>query len=431
MTDLLERSARFIDDDTYEGPRSINPVDGQLNEVGDGIAMVTAFSHVVALSTDDGLLLFDTSGGPFGDAVVEALDAWADDPVHTVVYTHGHLDHVGGGGAIRDRTVERGAPPPHVVGHARVPVRFDRYHLTAGWNATINARQFGGRRVRIADAWTVDWVRPDTVVEDRLDLGVGGLRVELRHALGETDDHLWAWLPERRILCTGDFLIWVFPNAGNPQKVQRYPSEWAAALREMAALEPELLCPAHGLPIAGTDRIQRVLGETATVLEDLVSQTLALMNDGAGLDTILHTVRPPEGLMDRPYLRPTYDEPEFVVRNIWRLYGGWYDGNPANLKPAPEDVVAVELARLAGGSAALALRAQEVADAGDLRLACHLVELAARATPTSTEIHAARAEIYRRRRDEETSLMSKGVFGEAAERSAAIATEGEEPSESP
>jgi len=24
-----------------------------------------------------------------------------------------------------------------------------------------------------------------------------------------------------------------------------------------------------------------------------------------------------------------YDDPEFVVHNIWRLYGGWYDGNPA------------------------------------------------------------------------------------------------------
>ena len=50
---------------------------------------------------------------------------------------------------------------------------------------------------------------------------------------------------------TGDFVIWNFPNAGNPQKVQRYPIEWAAALRAMIAKEPELLLPAHGLPIAG------------------------------------------------------------------------------------------------------------------------------------------------------------------------------------
>ena len=28
-----------------------------------------------------------------------------------------------------------------------------------------------------------------------------------------------------------------------------------------------------------------------------------------------------------------------IVRNIWRLYGGWYDGNPARLKPAPDEAL--------------------------------------------------------------------------------------------
>ena len=54
-------------------------------------------------------------------------------------------------------------------------------------------------------------------------------------------------------------MTWLFPNAGNPQKVQRYPVEWAAALRSMVALGPELLLPAHGLPIEGRERIETVL----------------------------------------------------------------------------------------------------------------------------------------------------------------------------
>ena len=67
-------------------------------------------------------------------------------------------------------------------------------------------------------------------------------------------------MPERRAICAGDLLIWVFPNAGNPQKVQRYPHEWALALRTMAALRPELVLPAHGEP---TDR-------SAIVVEDII-----------------------------------------------------------------------------------------------------------------------------------------------------------------
>ena len=64
---------------------------------------------------------------------------------------------------------------------------------------------------------------------------------ELRHARGETDDATWTWIPELKALHPGDLFIWAVPNAGNPQKVQRYLSDWATALREMAALEPELL----------------------------------------------------------------------------------------------------------------------------------------------------------------------------------------------
>ncbi len=111
-----------------------------------------------------------------------------------------------------------------------------------------------------------------------------------------------------------------------------------------------------------------------------------------------------------PYLRPIYDEPEFVVRNIWRYYGGWYDGDPSHLKPAPAAVLAEELAALAGGATRLAERARELAAAGDLRLAGHLAELAAQAAPDDKGVHAVRAEVFGARAREEASTMSKGIF---------------------
>jgi len=36
-----------------------------------------------------------------------------------------------------------------------------------------------------------------------------------------------------------------------------------------------------------------------------------------------------------------YDEPEFIVHNIWRLYGGWWT-QPATLKPANDRRIALE-----------------------------------------------------------------------------------------
>jgi alkyl sulfatase BDS1-like metallo-beta-lactamase superfamily hydrolase len=249
----------------------------------------------------------------------------------------------------------------------------------------------------------------------------GALTFELHHARGETDDATWAWIPELRALCTGDLFIWNAPNAGNPQKVQRYPQEWARALRAMRELDADLLLPGHGVPIVGAERVSQALGETAELLETLTEQTLELMNAGARLDDIVHTVRAPEHLLARPYLQPLYDEPEFVVRNLWRQFGGWYDQNPAHLKPAPDAALAAEVAALAGGPQALAARAAELLAAGEDRLAGHLAEWAAQAAPEDREIAAVRADVYARRAANEHSTMAKGVFAWAASESRAQA----------
>jgi hypothetical protein len=189
-------------------------------------------------------------------------------------------------------------------------------------------------------------------------LEAGGTRLELSHARGETDDHTWLWWPARRTLFTGDLFFWVAPNAGNPQKVQRYAAEWARALRTMAGRGAELLIPGHGVPILGAARVRQTLEDTAEWLETLERETVTRMNAGLALDQILAEVRPPAHLADRPYLQAVYDEPEYVVRNIWRLYGGWWDGQPAHLKPAREAEIGLEVAALAGGAEALSARAR-------------------------------------------------------------------------
>lgn len=282
--------------------------------------------------------------------------------------------------------------------------------MTAGYNAVVNRRQF-----RLADLeWPTEYRYPDETYHDRLDVEIGGECIELHHAKGETDDHTWSYLPRRRILCSGDLFVWCSPNAGNPQKVQRYPLEWANALREMLSLEVEVLLPGHGFPVLGADRVRQALGNTADLLESLVRQALEMMNAGARLDDLIHGVVPPRHLMELPYLRPIYDEPEFIVRNIWRQYGGWYDGNPANLKPAPDAALAGEVAALAGGANRLAERALELAGRGELRLAGHLAEMAALADPSNRATHEARAAVFAARSDEAASTMARGIFADAA-----------------
>ncbi|MGI8756134.1 MAG: alkyl sulfatase dimerization domain-containing protein [Acidimicrobiales bacterium] len=400
----------------------------ELSDLGDGLAFVESFSNVVAFRTDDGLVLFDSSSVFTARGVTASLRAWADDPVHTLVYTHGHVDHVGGSGHLVADGADRGHSAPRVIGHEAVADRFTRYRATNGWNLAINARQFGpnfGMGQPAQPGAAPNFLPANTVActetyRDALDVSVGGRDIELHHDKGETDDHTWAWIPAYRAVAVGDFVAWVFPNAGNPQKVQRYPSEWAAALRTMLTYEPELLLPAHGLAVAGKERVATVLGDLATALERLVADVVGAMNDGATLDEIIHAVRVDDDLLHRPWLRPIYDEPEFVIRNVWRLYGGWWDGDPAQLKPPPASVLAVELADLAGGADRLAARAQELSAAGEHRLACQLVELAA-GSSEDPGLWRLRATIYRDRAATESSLMAQGAFNETARSSDARA----------
>jgi alkyl sulfatase BDS1-like metallo-beta-lactamase superfamily hydrolase len=387
---------------------------GGLEELADGTAFVPSFANVSAFATDDGLVLVDTGSKMFARSVHAELRRWRADRLHTAVYSHGHIDHVFGVPVFEEEASDRGWPAPRVVAHEALSLRFDRYVLTAGYNAIINQRQFQAPGLR----WPTDYRYPDQTYRSFLPLEVGGEVFELHHARGETDDHTWTWVPARKVLACGDFFIWATPNAGNPQKVQRYPKDWAVALRTMTTLGAELLLPGHGLPIAGHDRIEQALSDTAELLESLHDQAVALMNDGARLDDLIHNVRPPAHLLERPYLRPVYDEPEFVVRNVWRQYGGWYDGNPANLKPAPEAALARELAALAGGASRLADRAlaltSEAADDIALRLAGHLAELAALADPSDRAVQQARAEVFEHRVAAEPSTMSRGLFSWAA-----------------
>ncbi len=373
--------------------------------VAPGCYFVSSFANITAFDTDDGLVLVDTGSFLLAEATRARLRQVTRAPVHTAVWTHGHVDHCFG----VDRYERDSGRRVHVIAHEAVPRRFERYRLMRGWNQAVNQRQF-----QTAAQFPGEFRAPDETYAEERTLVVGGRRFELHHALGETDDHTWVWVPDCGVACTGDLFIWASPNCGNPQKVQRYPREWAAALRAIDRLGAEVLCPGHGVPIWGAAAVHRALDDTASLLESLVDQVVALMNAGAVLDEIVARVRAPDGLLARPYLAPIYDAPEFVVRNLYRLYGGWWDGNPAHLQPPRQAALARELAALAGGAPALAARARAVASAGDDALACELVELAAGAAPEDGAIRAARAEIYEARARRERSLMARGVYASAA-----------------
>ncbi|CAH1658378.1 Metallo-beta-lactamase superfamily protein [Hyphomicrobiales bacterium] len=382
---------------------------GAITPVADNIITVhtTYFcGSVTAIRTTDGLVLIDTAKPDTAQRTFEVIRSWDDSPVHTVIYTHGHIDHTSGIAVIDGEAEARGRPLPRIVGHRNVARRLQRYEDTRGFNSIAQGQQFN----LPGYVYPTGQRRPDTIYDDTLSLMIGGERIELFHGRGETDDATIVWLPERRVLASGDFVIWVFPNSGNPRKVQRYTAEWANALRRIESLKPDILIPGHGPVVFGEQRVSQMVRDGAEALEHLVRETLALMNRGATLDDILSRVKVPAAYTSKPYLLPKYDDPEFLVRGIYHLYGGWFDGNAAHLKPARAGDLARELAELAGGAGKLAGRAATLSEAGQSRLAVELAELAGAAAPDDREIQRMRAAVLDKAVEGERSLMGKAFL---------------------
>ncbi len=389
---------------------------GELEEIAPNVAFGRWLANFVVCKTNEGLVLIDTGACARQEQMLTLVRAYSTARIHTVIYTHGHLDHTGAMAHIAAEAAHNRVARPRVVGHRGITGRFDRYKRAAGYNRRADDLIFGG-----AAGWPADLVYPDTYFDHQLNVAAGAEKFQCHHARGETDDHCWVYIPSAKVLCTGDFFIWAAPAAGNPLRSQSYVRDWAEALRAMAKSGAEVLLPGHGSPIFGAIRIRQALNDTAEYLTQVHDQALALINRGAVLDEVIHDLKPPAALAEKPYLAPLFDDPQFAARSVWRVNCGWYDGVPAHLKPAPHADQAREIAELAGGYERLVQRALTRMEEGKMTLSCHLIEWAAAAAPDQTQVHAARARIYARRAEQSESTLSWRIFIAAAQESAARA----------
>jgi len=381
----------------------------KVEEVAPKVYCITAFGNVGFVITDEGVVVVDTAIYAMGETIREDIREVTDAPIHSVIYTHGHYDHAFGVSALLKDAEERGDPKPRIIGHENVVRRFNRYRELQSQQEFINRIQFDvPEEIMVVPR---EYHYPDVTYHDLFSFRLGDLTFELRFGMGETDDATWVWIPERRVVFSGDFVIWSCPNIGNPLKVQRYEVEWAEALEQMASLHPDVLVPGHGPTIRG-EEIQRVCLGTARALRHLHEEVVKHLKQGAWIEQILEEVRLPEDLAKEPYLAPIYGCPTFIVHGIHRRYAGWYDGNPSHLFPSWTRDIAKEVVALADGPKALLDRAEVLKDAGKIQLALHLVDFVLDNPETASlkEAHGLKADLLKARADAESSFIARNIF---------------------
>jgi alkyl sulfatase BDS1-like metallo-beta-lactamase superfamily hydrolase len=391
---------------------------GTVEPVGDGLAQFHGFCNVGFVWGNGAALVVDTSNPVLGRRAASALREATGDRLAAIVYTHGHVDHVGGAPAFLASAEQRGEPRPEVWGHESVPERLDRYLLTWGWNNEVNRRQF--QLPPGVDAFPRDFVHPDHTYRDTARIDLAGETVELHHARAETDDATWVWLPQREVALVGDLSVQSLPNTGNPNKPQRYTLGWAQALEAIAAKKPRVVVPGHGDPIRG-DHALEVLHETARALRFLHDAVVERLNAGQWPDEVVDAqIALPEDLATKPYLQPIYGCAPFVVRDVLRFYAGWWGGNPAELIPARRSDVARDVVEVAGREAIRA-KAEALRAAGELRRALHVAVLLTQADESDAEAQELVARICDAIVEIEPSFIARNFYLVAAAQARAAA----------
>ena len=323
------------------------------------VAIGYDLANTILVRTPAGNVIIDVSVSPIRAAPVHAaLAEVAPGPVAAVVYTHSHIDHVGGADVWAD------ASTPIWATDRFVDALFASYGAFRRIETLRGARQFGrhvsdallpcsslGRQVDIDAALRTGVLMPTNTFSGEASFVVGGVRFELHEAPGETEDQLFVWLPDRRVLMPGDNFYAAFPNLYTIRGSRPRPVDsWIDSLDAMRRLEPAVLVPSHTRPVVGEAEVARRLTAYRDGIQWVRDQVVRGANDGLGPDAIASVVGLPPSLAGSSDLLELYGQIDWSVRAIYGNELGWFDGRPEALYPISPSERARRLVELMGGA---------------------------------------------------------------------------------
>ena len=352
--------------------------------IGFGIA------NSIMVEGKEGNIIIDASDSVFeAEKIYSLFSKKNSNPIKAIIYTHNHGDHTFGTAFYVNNQDER----PQIIAHEDTDFYVQR--IMGILNPIITERSnrmFGtllseedlinvgiGPSLNVAKSPT-GYIRPDVIFNDNLELNIAGIKIELFHAPGETNDQLFVWLPDHKALLPGDNIYKTFPNLYTIRgTTHRDVIGWVNSIDHMKTFDAEFLFPSHTKPIIGKEEIKEILTIYRDAIQYIHDQTIRLMNEGLYPDQIAELIKLPEHIAKSPYLYEFYGTVRWSVKSIFNGYLGWFNGNPSELDPLSRKERAIRISKLAGGDQMLLEQLYSAVKKEDmqwaLELSDHLITL--------------------------------------------------------
>lgn len=354
--------------------------DPRVEEVADGIFVAIGYdlANVILVQTPKGNVLIDAAmSRPRAARAKAALLSRAPGAVVALIYTHSHIDHTGG-------AAELVAPETEIWATAAFTQSLlKQYGLFQPTEARRGARQFG-RHLQGDEPCSALGLRVDFEGARRTGLRLPtrqftgtqvldfGRRLELVEAHGETEDHLFVWVPDVSTLMAGDNYYDAFPNLYTLRGTRPRPvDDWIRSLDRMRERRPKVLVPSHTRPLVGAEQVEAHLRDYRDAIQWVRDEVVRRTNDGGHIDDIVSTLRLPSHLAERSFLAELYGRVDWSARAIYQGQLGWFDEDAEDVLPLPARTLAEREIAAMGGADAVR-RLADAATTRDPAWASHL-----------------------------------------------------------
>ena len=232
---------------------------------------------------DDAVLVLDTQATPvMAQDVIRRIREVTDKPIQYLLLTHYHAVRVLGASA---------------YGAQHIIASQDTRDLIVERGEQDKASEIGRfpRLFQAVESVPPGMTWPTITFSGRMSIWLGKLEVQLiQLGRGHTRGDTVAWLPEQKILFSGDLV----ESGATPYAGDAYFSDWPRTLDNIAAMQPRALVPGRGAALTTPEQVAAGLAGTRDFIRDVYASVQAGVAAGNDLNAVYKATL--------AQLRPTY-----------------------------------------------------------------------------------------------------------------------------